>query len=176
MDQCYACSVKGIIMRLIAAIAASALFTVPAYAKARFEPYEARNPIVDGRGGTRTTKNGIDYWTHGEPPRRFKILGMITDKRGTGRFAGDAIGSASVAKLTKKVGGDAVIFLTSSTRAVGAISGGQAQGYGNQAYGSGWTDIIERATTKLAVVKYLDEPSGEPASPPTNTGSQPYRP
>src|SRR3546814_17282 len=141
---------------IAAAYSAALLQSSEAQAKSRFTPYEARNSIVEGKGGTRTTKHGIDYWTMGDPPRRYQVIGIIRDKRGDGPLSGDAIGSKSVAKATLKAGGDAVIYLSSNSRVTGVVSGGQASAYGNQTYGSGWSRAVSKQYTQFAVIKYLD--------------------
>lgn len=141
---------------VFAVLALGLLASGAAEAKSRFQPYEGADSIMEGKGGTRITKHGIDYWNNGMPPRRFKVLGLIEDKRGIGALAGDAIGSKSVAKAAKAAGGDAVVFLSSSARVTGSVSGGQASAYGNQAYGSGWSAPVGVQTAKLAVIKYLD--------------------
>ncbi len=80
-----------------------------------FEFYYSDSSIHVGTGGTRVTANGIDYWTHGQPPKRFRIIGAIFVIRGTAHMAlysamdGKFIGSPKVAKLCKDNGGDAVI-------------------------------------------------------------------
>lgn len=143
-------------MRALMALLVISFCAAPAVAKSRFQPYEGADAVLEGKGGTRITKNGIDYWTSGMPPRRFKVLGLIEDRRGTGVLAGEAIGSKSVAKAAKQAGGDAVVFLSADTRMTGVVTGGQASAYGNQAYGSGWAAPVGRTTSKLAVVKYLE--------------------
>lgn len=127
----------------------------PIEAKARFQQYEARNAVVEGQGGARTTKDGIDFWTTGDPPRRYQIIGIIRDNRGTGVFHGNAIGSSGIAKMVREAGGDAAILLNQNSSVKGIWSQGQASMYGNQAYGSGIAIPIQERTTTLAVVKYL---------------------
>ncbi|MCZ8018641.1 hypothetical protein [Novosphingobium sp.] len=40
-------------------------------AKIEFSEYSGPELIERGEGGTKITKNGIDYWTSGKPPRRY---------------------------------------------------------------------------------------------------------
>lgn len=138
-------------------IVASALGSGIADAKTRFEKYEARNAIVDGSGDSRTTKNGIDFWTTGDPPRRYQIIGIIRDNRGTGAFFGNAIGSSGIAKMVHQVGGDGVVVLNQNATVKGVWSQGHASVYGNQAYGTNLAIPIEERVTTLVVVKYLPE-------------------
>lgn len=143
---------------------AAALAAHPLAAKTRYESYEARNSVVEGQGGSRTTKDGIDFWTTGDPPRRYQIIGIIRDNRGTGALHGNAIGSSGVAKKVREVGGDAVILLNQNSSVKGIWSQGQASAYGNQAYGSGISIPIEERVTTFAVVKYLPAIDATPAA------------
>lgn len=90
---------------------AVATATQPAEAKTRFEIYEARESIVEGQGGSRIEKDCVDFWTMGDPPRRYQIIGIIRDNCGTGPLNGNAIGSSGIAKKVREVGGDAVVPL-----------------------------------------------------------------
>lgn len=132
-----------------------------ASARAKFTAYEGKDAIVDGRGGTKVTKDGIDFWTTGEPPRRFQVLGVLTDKRGTGLFAGDAVGAPSVVKRIQELGGSAAIVLNQKSQQAGTWYSGSASAYGNSAYGSGFAVPVMKATTQLLVVKYLDDDKSE---------------
>lgn len=141
---------------------AAALWASPVLAKARYVAYEGLDSISEGRGGTKVVAHDVDFWTTGQPPRQFQVLGIITDKRGTGPLSGDAVGSSSIAKKVKEVGGDAVIVMDQNSQITRYVHGGQVSAYGNNVFGSGWTRPVERATTRMVVIKYL--PS-EPASP-----------
>jgi len=163
-------------MKRAAIFILAALVASPALGKTKFEALETREPMVfEGRGGTKITKNGIDYWTAGNPPRRHQVLGIIKDNREDHWLNGNAIGSKSVAKLVKQAGGDAVVVFDSSQRDLGVISGGSANSSGTaqancygynctasstgQAYGQAWSRMVTETTTVMIVVKYLpDEP------------------
>ncbi len=138
---------------------AIALTASMAQAKTRYEPYEARNSVVEGQGGSRTTKDGVDFWTTGDPPRRYQIIGIIRDNRGTGFLNGKAIGSSGISKKVREVGGDAVILLNQNSSVTGIWSSGQSSTYGNQSTGSGISIPIEERVTTFAVVKYLPDNS-----------------
>ena len=125
-------------------------------AKTRFEAFEARDSVVEGRGGSRTTKDGVDFWTMGDPPRRYQVIGIIRDNRGTGVVHGNAIGSSGIAKKVREVGGDAVVLFNQNSSLKGIWSQGQATAYGNQAYGSSTAIPIQERNTTFAVVKYLE--------------------
>jgi len=52
-----------------------------AQAKIDFAAYEGPPQIIQGTGGTKITKNGIDYWTTGTPSRRYLGSGLIRATR-----------------------------------------------------------------------------------------------
>jgi len=73
--------------------------------------------IKDGQGGERTTIDGTDIWKQGDPPRRYQILGAITDERCNCNALFRKVISAldsDIAKATKAAGGDAAILQSES--------------------------------------------------------------
>lgn len=107
--------------------AAMAALSVPAVAKdKRFHPYEGLDAIKEGRGGTKIDSHGIAIWTSGEQPiGRYRILGMIIDKR-TGLLSGSALRSEAFAKRVQAAGGDAAIVLSEERRTVGGVASGNS--------------------------------------------------
>jgi hypothetical protein len=93
-----------------------------------FVSYEGKDAIQEGTGGEKKIVDGIDFWSNGAPPRKFKIIGFITDSRlksgliGMIRMSGL---DSSIAKEAKKAGGDAVILTTSEAVTKGFISNTQ---------------------------------------------------
>lgn len=148
---------KTVAVQCSVAAACLGLVAVPSAvnSRARFVAYEGKDAISEGRGGTKVVAHGVDFWTTGDPPKRFQVLGIITDKRSTGFISGDAIGSSSVATKVKEVGGDAVIVMGQSSQVTGYVHGGQATVNGSTVYGTGWSAPVEQATTRMVVVKYL---------------------
>ncbi|MBB6424980.1 hypothetical protein [Sphingopyxis sp. JAI128] len=161
-------------MKRLGILFAAALVATPAFAKTKYEPLETREPIIlQGDGGTRTSKHGIDYWTTGSPPRRHQVLGVIKDNRDNHWLSGDAVGSRKIAKLVQEAGGDGVIILNRDSKQTGTVSGGQVNSNTNatgscfgyycsasangQAYGSGWSAAVVETTTSMVVVKYLPD-------------------
>lgn len=120
----------------------------PAFAGAHieFSQYEGPEKIETGQGGSRIQKNGIDYWTMGTPPRRYQVLGAISDRRDEEWDGGHAIGSPRVARMVKTAGGDAVILLDQKDG--GATGGG---GFGGLFALGG-----SKTSTTMLVIKYLD--------------------
>ncbi|UVL42562.1 hypothetical protein LOY55_10870 [Pseudomonas sp. B21-040] len=101
------------------------------YASTNFQPYETKNGTFVGQGGAKETIDGVDFWTSGEPPRKFQMLGVIDDDRVNNPITMNSLKGA-VALKAKQAGGDAVIWSGESNR-----------------HG-------DRASSKFAVIKYLD--------------------
>jgi hypothetical protein len=102
---------------------------------------EYRGPaIVQGKGGTVRVVDGIDFWENGDPDKKFKILGVIDDRRDEGIFANSGRDSA-LAKVAHQKGGDAVIFMNTD-RQLFAVD---QYGY-----------MYSKRNTKVMVVKYVE--------------------
>ena len=107
---------------------------------AEFVPYQGKTDIKEGDGGGKKTVDGIDFWSDGDPPLKYKLLGFLIDERHkSGLFGSFAMSSleTDIAADAKNAGGDAVILLSSEIETYGA--GGNHQ----------------RNHTKYAVVKYM---------------------
>jgi len=143
---------KTVVVALALSVATSA-----AEAKQDYAAYEGRDAVQEGQGGTKVQEHGVDFWTTGAPARRFQVLGILTDARKDRKFDGSAIGSKAVAKKVLEVGGNAVIVAGADTQAAGVstIHNAFANGGGVTAVGSG--RVVNRTTTRLIVVKYLDQ-------------------
>jgi len=61
--------------------------------------------IYEGKGGASKNVNGVDIWLVGTPPRKFRIIGYITDSR-PGGLIPMARRDADLAAEAKKNGGD----------------------------------------------------------------------
>ena len=124
-----------------------------------FESWEGRNSVVEGRGGTRKVVDEMDVWTHGDPPRRFKVLGIIQDERPGGLIPMARL-KHDIIKKARENGGNAVIFVSSESQLRGyyTTSHATAYDYGNSAtaYGSSLTMPITRRSSTYVVIKYLD--------------------
>jgi hypothetical protein len=101
-----------------------------------FLPFEGNNAVREGEGGTKKTVDGVDFWADGAPPRQFKLLGYITDRRHKTGLVGMVRMSgleSDIAEVAKKNGGDAVILVSSEAETVGTVgnSVGSAQGSAN---------------------------------------------
>src|SRR5262249_10849547 len=49
-----------------------------------YQPYEGRNNVYEGDGGTKVVVDGVDFWANGSPPRKYAILGVVTSAIGAG--------------------------------------------------------------------------------------------
>jgi hypothetical protein len=129
--------------------------------------------IIEGTGGTKKTVEGIDIWKLGTPPRKFRIIGIIDDKRRQS-LIGMASYESTIVKKAKEAGGDGVIFLDSRKEIVGyynpgtsgtARTTGTANSYGGntqyqstttyQTRGSTSTAMVDKIST-IAVIEYVD--------------------
>ena len=128
-------------------------------ATTEFQAWEGRNSVVQGRGGTKTVVDGMDFWTFGDPPRRFQVLGIIQDERGGGRIPMARLRHDIVQKA-RESGGNAVILVSSQSQLAGYYTTSDASaysygGYGT-AYGSATTIPITRRSSTFVVIRYLD--------------------
>ena len=165
------------------------LLAMPAvgYASPEFLQYEGRNAVREGQGGERKSVEGVDFWLRGDPPRRYQVIGSLSDKRhktgiiGAVRMSGL---DADIAKAAKAAGGDAVILegdqdvvtgvATSSFGNTNGTYGGGAFSAGRSSFGV--TRAIQDHESSYVVVKYLEEPPAGAASPPNAALSTPVAP
>jgi len=130
-------------------------------AKIDFAIYEGSPRILQGEGGTKITKSGIDYWTTGTPPRRYQVIAFVQDRRDETWDGGHAIGSPSIAAKVKKAGGDAVIVESQE-------EAGKSGGYGAANPFFGWmASGGSKTVTRMLVVKYLPDEDLTNAGPET---------
>lgn len=123
---------------------AALLASTPAIAGTKFAAYEGRDTVQEGQGGTRVEAHGVDFWTTGAPPRRYEILGVLSDTRGAGPLHGEAVGSKRVAAQIRERGGQAAILLDQDSQVRGGVVAGGA------------VMLARRNTTKLLVIRYVD--------------------
>ena len=124
-----------------------------------FQSWEGRNSIVEGRGGTRKVVDGMDVWTYGDPPRRFKVLGIIQDERPGGLIPMSQL-KHDIVQKARETGGNAVIFVSSESQLAGYYTAGNVSTYRygryGSAFGSATTVPITRRSSTYVVVRYLD--------------------
>jgi hypothetical protein len=137
-----------------------------------FVAYEGKNAIKEGEGGAKKTIDGVDFWSDGTPPYKFKIVGFITDRRHktglVGMFRMSNLES-DIAEIAKNQGGDAVISISSESEVVGGIgqnfgtATGSATTMGGVTTGSAMgtssmiTQSVQKQNSKYMLVKYLKD-------------------
>jgi hypothetical protein len=143
-----------------------------------FMAYEGRNAVHDGQGGNRKTVKGIDFWENGDPPRRYQVIGQITDERHkTGLWGLISMSNLEpdIANLAKSNGGDAVILVNAEDQVVGLTGSSYGNAFGTASGGSanvsafnfGSVGAVKEHESRYIVVKYLpDEPQQAPAASP----------
>jgi hypothetical protein len=101
----------------------------------------------------------MDVWTHGDPPRRFQVLGIIEDERPGGLIPMTQL-KHDIVQKARQNGGNAVIFVSSGSQLAGyyTASSASAYGYGNSAtaFGSSTTVPITRRSSTYVVIRYLN--------------------
>ena len=134
-------------------------------------------PEITGQGGTMKVVDGIEVWTAGEPNRRFKMLGIMSqshlDNGGALSVLAGATKGSELINTAKKYDGDAIILVGTNSVIVGhttrefpaePATGVYPGYYGGVTYTG---DVPEKAgaahahtdietTTRVAVIKYLD--------------------
>jgi hypothetical protein len=175
-----------------ALLAVALSLSVSAVLAQEFSAFEGKNALREGEGGSKKVVEGIDFWSDGAPPRKFKLLGFVTDRRHKTGLVGMISMSSlekDVAELAKKNGGDAVILMASDAETVGVVgnSFGSASGtatvQGNtvNARSSGWNTgmaaPVQKQNSKFAVVQYVkEEAPASPVAPATAPAAAPAAP
>src|SRR5712692_3234901 len=135
------------------------LLLVACCAHTDYKPFEAKDNVFEGKGGTKEIVDEMEFWENGEPPRKFKILGIIEDQRPGGLIPMSSLRSDIVEKA-REVDGDAVIQIGSQSHITGFYNSGSASAYSygrsTTAYGSSTTIPVRRNFAKFIVIKYLD--------------------
>jgi hypothetical protein len=128
-------------------------------ATTEYKSYESKDNVFEGKGGTKVVVDGMEFWDNGDPPRKFKVLGIIDDQRSGGIIPMSQLRSDMV-KKAREVGGDAVVQLGNQSQIAGYYTSGSASAYsyGSSAtsYGSSTTMPVRRNVAKFAVIKYVD--------------------
>jgi hypothetical protein len=100
----------------------------------------------------------MDYWTTGAPPRRYQIIGVITDTKCLGiPVCGNPINRPAIAEAAKAGGGDAVIVLGKSNDVRGMVGGVSSYAGPNATEGFGWSAAVVEHGSTMLVIKYLPE-------------------
>ena len=124
-------------------------------ATTEYKVYEGKGSAIEGKGGTKVIVDGMEFWDNGEPPRKFKVIGIIEDERPSGRIQMSQLRS-DIVKKARDAGGEAVVQMGSQSQILGYTHSGSASAYGNSAYGSGMSLPLSRNFAKFAVIKYVE--------------------
>jgi hypothetical protein len=133
-----------------------------------FLQYESRNAVREGQGGERKTVDGVDFWMRGDPPKRYQIIGSLTDERHkTGLFGMIRMASleSDIANAAKAAGGDAVVLEGEGDETIGTVGSNfsNANGtYGNGSFNGNATNFgaahaVKNHDSRYIVIKYLPE-------------------
>jgi len=147
-------------MKITTAILLAASLCFTACATTTFKTFETRGDgIVEGKGGTKSVQDGMDVWDFGDPPRRFRVIGVIEDERPGGVIPMSQLRSDMV-KKARVVGGHALIKIRSQAQIVGYQSFGAttATAFGSSATATGFSTMvpIRRNTAQFAVIQYVE--------------------
>jgi hypothetical protein len=76
--------------------------------------FEYRNgsKIIDGEGGSKRTVDGVEIWDAGDPPHRYRIMGMIRVSDYDMAYVNTTMLHA-IAQQVRRSGGSAAILLNS---------------------------------------------------------------
>jgi len=126
-----------------------------------FKPLDVKGEsIYVGRGGTRSVQDGMDIWVDGDPPRRYRVLGIINDQRFNEAKPMSQLPS-DVVKEAREVGGQALIRFSTRSEVIAyknidGTTSGTAQGTAAAATGGATATPIRRNTALFLVIQYVD--------------------
>jgi hypothetical protein len=106
-------------MKKLAVVVLTAL-TIQACASVDYQPYEGKSIVHEGMGGAKVTTDGVDFWAHGAPPRKYRVIGVATGEYGED-FNDVAMIQRAVAGEIKKRGGDAAILISENMKNHGDV-------------------------------------------------------
>jgi len=112
-------------------------------ATVNYQPYEGKNNLHEGQGGTKVVIDGVDFWANGAPPRKYTIIGVADGEIGEGMGDTQAIRQA-VASEIKKQGGH------------GAIEMGGSSSFGGIMPVGGLMMALNNKKIRYQVIKYVD--------------------
>lgn len=151
---------------MLAVIAIAVSAATPALARVEYAAYDGPDSLRTGEGGTRVTQDGIDFWTTGTPPRRYQVMGILTDGRSNRLWDGHAVGSSGLARRAHDLGANALIVVGENQQDRGIRGGWFNNGGGGTFYGHRRV----QTTTQFLVVRYIDQPGGDAQAPAPRPG------
>jgi len=103
------------VKRLCAILLSGSLLAGCSYAPA-YSQYQGPN-IATGTGGTCKQVRGLDVWNSGTPPRKYRILGMMSSQGGSHSDIDFEV--EQIAKAARQKGADAIILMSTENRLAG---------------------------------------------------------
>jgi hypothetical protein len=110
----------------------------------KFAAYSGSEVFQGNGSGTERTVGDIQFWEHGEPGRRYRILWVIDHGHKHGHFSSFGSTDSDIAKVARAQGGDAIILVTKDQE---PTSDGLESMFGN------WN---HRQSTTLVVIKFVE--------------------
>lgn len=172
-------------MRNICFICLSAAVVLSSQTEAQtFSAYYGKDSVHEGNGGEMHVVEGIEFWSNGEPPKKVKLIGFVTDDRHKSGLFGMMRMSGlekDVALVAKKAGGEAVILVSSEAETTGYVGNAYARGsaYGSSASAQGFSTshAVQTNHSRFAVIQYVkNEPDSSKTSQPGTKNSTPNSP
>ena len=112
-------------------------------------------PVMTGTGGATKNVNGVDLWITGTPPRKFRVIGYITDSR-PGRGIAMMERDGAIAAEAKAKGGDGVLMNTDNEQVMGAVSLTSVNTFYHNAFINSTAMPITRRNSTFYVIKYVN--------------------
>jgi hypothetical protein len=103
----------------------AAILLLVGCASTEFQAFDGKTSVFEGQGGTKSVIDGLEFWENGEPPRKFKLLGIISDERPAGVIPMASL-KKDIAKKAKEQKADAVILLSSGSKLMGIVHNASA--------------------------------------------------
>lgn len=145
---------------LLAALCALAL-CLAACTTADYTTYEYRNgnKVIDGEGGSKRLVDGVEIWDDGDPPHRYRIMGMLRVSDYDQPYVNLSMLRA-IADQVRRNGGSAAILLSDN--------GGMRHAGDSLTWHERLGMLQENGyRTQLALmVQYLPEPAEKPLAKP----------
>lgn len=132
---------------------------------AEYTVFEYRNgsKIIDGEGGSKRVVDGVEIWDAGDPPHRYRIMGMLrVSDYDMATVNGTML--RAIAQQVRRTGGSAAILLTSNGGMRGAIDSMAWRERLGTPQENGYRIL------RALVVQYLPEQQGMPAAVKTTPG------
>ncbi|WP_162782207.1 hypothetical protein [Arenimonas caeni] len=154
----------------------------PALAAPEFSRYYGKDAVQEGQGGEMKVVEGIEFWSNGAPPRRFEVIGYLSDRRhATGLIGAMRLKGLekAIAKAARENGGDAVILVGAEREVVGFASSANANANSTgpnsaSAWGSSATVPVAKQNTRYAVIRFLpDLPAETEEDSPAEGAAEP---